>query len=166
MWGISGLRPGLALAAFVILVDQVTKFWAERTLTLYAPVEVTGFFNLTLVYNPGAAFSFLSAAGGWQRWVLSGIAVGVVLLIFVWLARMPRQAWLSVVSLGLILGGAIGNLVDRVRFGHVVDFLDFHYAGLHWPAFNVADAAITVGAVCLIIATFTEQRIAADGRES
>jgi signal peptidase II len=158
MWGISGLRPGLAIAAFVILVDQVTKLWAERALTLYAPIEVTSFFNLTLVYNPGAAFSFLSAAGGWQRWALSGIALGVGLLIFVWLRRLPRQAWLSVASLGLILGGAIGNLVDRLRIGRVVDFLDFHYAGLHWPAFNVADAAITVGAICLIVATFTEQR--------
>jgi signal peptidase II len=160
MWGVSGLRPGLAIAALVLVVDQITKFWAERALTLYAPVEVTSFFNLTLVYNPGAAFSFLSAAGGWQRWVLSGIAVTVGVLILVWLTRLPRQAWLSVASLGAILGGAVGNLIDRLRVGRVVDFLDFHYAGLHWPAFNVADAAITVGAVCLIIATFTEQRAA------
>lgn len=92
--------------------------------------------------------------------------MGVGLLIFVWLARLPRQAWLSVASLGLILGGAIGNLVDRLRIGRVVDFLDFHYAGLHWPAFNVADAAITVGAICLIIATFTEQRIVENREKS
>ena len=156
MWGVNGLRPGLAIAFIVVLVDQVTKLWAERALTLYAPVEITSFFNLSLVYNPGAAFSFLSTAGGWQRWVLSGIALGVSLLIVFWLARLPRQLWLSVTSLGLVLGGAVGNLADRVRLGQVVDFLDFHYAGLHWPAFNVADAAITVGAVCLIIATFTE----------
>jgi len=156
--GASGFRPGLALAAVVLLLDQATKYWAERALTLYAPIEVTGFFNLTLVYNPGAAFSFLSAAGGWQRWLLSGIAVAVGALILFWLTRVPRQAWLSVASLGLILGGALGNLADRIRLGKVVDFLDFHYAGLHWPAFNVADAAITVGAVCLIIATFTEQQ--------
>lgn len=153
----TGLRPGLAIAATVFLLDQLTKFWAERALTLYAPVEVTGFFNLTLVYNPGAAFSLLSAAGGWQRWVLSAIALGVGLLIVAWLRHLPRQAWLSVASLGLILGGAFGNLVDRLRLGMVVDFLDFHYAGLHWPAFNVADAAITVGAVALIVATLTEQ---------
>lgn len=156
MWGVTGLRPGLALALVVVLLDQFTKLWAERALTLYAPVEITSFFNLRLVYNPGAAFSFLSTAGGWQRWVLSGIALGVGLLIVAWLARLPRRSWLSVTSLGLVLGGAVGNLVDRVRLGQVVDFLDFHYAGLHWPAFNVADAAITVGAVCLIIATFTE----------
>ncbi len=153
----SGLRPGLALATAVFVLDQVTKFWAERALTLYAPVEITGFFNFTLVYNPGAAFSFLSTAGGWQRWMFSGIALAAVTLILFWLARLPRDARLSILSLGLILGGAAGNLVDRLRLGKVVDFLDFHYAGLHWPAFNVADAAITVGAICLIIATFTEQ---------
>ena len=153
----SGLRLGVALATAVFVLDQVTKFWAERALTLYAPVEITGFFNLTLVYNPGAAFSFLSTAGGWQRWMFSGIALAAVTLILFWLARLPRDARLSILSLGLILGGAVGNLVDRLRLGKVVDFLDFHYAGLHWPAFNVADAAITVGAVCLIIATFTEQ---------
>ncbi|AGA31882.1 Lipoprotein signal peptidase [Thioalkalivibrio nitratireducens DSM 14787] len=153
----TALWPGLAVAATVFVLDQITKFWAERVLTLYAPIEVTGFFNLTLVYNPGAAFSFLSAAGGWQRWLLSGIALGVGVLIVVWLRRLPRQAWLMMASLGLILGGALGNLVDRLRLGMVVDFLDFHYAGLHWPAFNVADAAITVGAISLIIATCTEQ---------
>ncbi len=153
----SGLRFGLALATAVFVLDQVTKFWAERALTLYAPLEITGFFNLTLVYNPGAAFSFLSTAGGWQRWMFSGIALAAVTLILFWLARLPRDARLTILSLGLILGGAAGNLVDRLRLGKVVDFLDFHYAGLHWPAFNVADAAITVGAVCLIIATFTEQ---------
>jgi signal peptidase II len=153
----SGFFPGLGVAALVLVLDQVTKLWAERALTLYAPVEVTSFFNLTLVYNPGAAFSLFSAAGGWQRWALSAVAVGVGLLIVGWLARLPRQAWVQVVALGLILGGAIGNLVDRIRVGMVVDFLDFHYAGLHWPAFNIADAAITVGALCLVIATCAEQ---------
>lgn len=157
LWVGGGLFPGLGVAAVVLLLDQATKFWAERTLTLYAPIEVTGFFNLTLVYNPGAAFSLFSTAGGWQRWVLSLVAVGVGLLVVGWLARLPRQAWLQVVSLGLILGGAIGNLVDRLRVGMVVDFFDFHYAGLHWPAFNIADAAITVGALCLVIAMCAEQ---------
>lgn len=158
MWGRSGLRVGLALATAVLVFDQVTKLWAERALTLYAPVEITSFFNLTLVYNPGAAFSFLSSAGGWQRWFLSAIAFGVGVILVVWLSRVPRQAWLSVTSLGLVLGGAFGNLIDRLRIGRVIDFVDLHYAGLHWPAFNVADAAITVGAICLIIATFTDQR--------
>lgn len=153
----SGLRLGLIVASVILILDQITKVWAEHALTLFAPVEMTGFFNLTLVYNPGAAFSFLSTAGGWQRWVLSAVAFGLAVLIIVWLTRMPARARLTVVSLGLILGGAIGNLADRVRLGQVVDFLDFHYAGLHWPAFNVADAAITVGAVLMIVATFTEQ---------
>ncbi|TVP91068.1 MAG: lipoprotein signal peptidase [Thioalkalivibrio sp.] len=153
----NGFFPGLGVAALVLVLDQITKLWAERALTLYAPVEVTNFFNLTLVYNPGAAFSLFSTAGGWQRWALSLVALGVAALIVAWLARLPRQAWVQVVSLGLILGGAIGNLVDRVRVGMVVDFLDFHYAGLHWPAFNIADAAITVGALFLVIAMCAEQ---------
>jgi len=153
----SGLFPGLGVAAVVLVLDQITKLWAERALTLYAPVEVTGFFNLTLVYNPGAAFSLFSTAGGWQRWALSLVALGVGVLVVAWLARLPRQAWVQVASLGLILGGAIGNLVDRVRVGMVVDFLDFHYAGLHWPAFNVADVAITVGALLLVVAMCAEQ---------
>lgn len=152
-----GFLPGLGIAGSVLLLDQLTKLWAERALTLYAPVEVTSFFNLTLVYNPGAAFSMFSSAGGWQRWVLSGVAVGVGVLIVGWLARLPRRAVWQVTALGLILGGAIGNLIDRIRLGMVVDFLDFHYAGLHWPAFNVADAAITVGAVLLVITTCAEQ---------
>ncbi|WP_019625814.1 signal peptidase II [Thioalkalivibrio sp. ALJT] len=152
----SGLFPGLAIAALIALIDQVTKRWAEQALTLFAPVEVTSFFNLSLVYNPGAAFSFLAGAGDWGRWLLTTIAVIIGLLITFWLARLPRNAWWSVVALGLVLGGAIGNLIDRLRLGAVVDFLDFHWAGYHWPAFNVADMAIVVGAVTLIVATFLE----------
>ncbi|WP_017941993.1 MULTISPECIES: signal peptidase II [unclassified Thioalkalivibrio] len=152
----SGLGPGLLIAAIIVVADQVTKVWAEHALTLFAPVEVTSFFNLSLVYNPGAAFSFLAGAGDWGRWLLTGIAVVIGLLIAFWLARLPRGAWWSVTALGLVLGGAIGNLIDRVRYGAVVDFLDFHWAGYHWPAFNVADMAIVVGAVTLIVATFIE----------
>jgi signal peptidase II len=152
----SGLLIGLLVAGFILVGDQVTKVWAEHALVLYAPVEITSFFNLTLVYNPGAAFSFLASAGGWQRWALSLFAAAISLVIVIWLARIPRSATLTVVALGLVLGGAVGNLIDRFRVGMVVDFLDFHYAGLHWPAFNVADAAITVGAVLLVIATLTE----------
>ncbi|WP_019594951.1 signal peptidase II [Thioalkalivibrio sp. ALM2T] len=152
----SGLGPGLLIAVAIVLADQVTKVWAEHALTLFAPVEVTSFFNLSLVYNPGAAFSFLAGAGDWGRWLLTGIAMMIGLLILFWLARLPRQAWWSVTALGLVLGGAIGNLIDRVRYGAVVDFLDFHWAGYHWPAFNVADMAIVVGAITLIVATFIE----------
>ncbi|WP_018873514.1 signal peptidase II [Thioalkalivibrio sp. ALJ16] len=152
----SGLIPGLVIAAVIVLADQFTKRWAEHALTQFAPVEVTRFFNLSLVYNPGAAFSFLADAGDWGRWLLTAIAVVIGLLIVGWLARLPRNAWWSVVALGLVLGGAIGNLIDRLRLGAVVDFLDFHWAGYHWPAFNVADMAIVVGAVTLIVATFIE----------
>lgn len=152
----SGFTPGLLLAAVVVVLDQITKVWAERALTLYAPVEVTSFFNLSLVYNPGAAFSILAAAGDWGRWLLSGVAIVIGALILFWLARLPRRAWLSVTALGLVLGGAVGNLIDRLRYGQVIDFLDFHWAGWHWPAFNVADMAITVGAITLIVATFVE----------
>ncbi|WP_018866654.1 MULTISPECIES: signal peptidase II [unclassified Thioalkalivibrio] len=152
----SGLGPGLLIAAAIVVADQVTKVWAEHALTLFAPVEVTSFFNLSLVYNPGAAFSFLAGAGDWGRWLLTGIAVVIGLLIIGWLARLPRRAWWSVTALGLVLGGAVGNLIDRVRYGAVVDFLDFHWAGYHWPAFNVADMAIVVGAITLIVATFIE----------
>ncbi|WP_019023456.1 MULTISPECIES: signal peptidase II [unclassified Thioalkalivibrio] len=152
----SGLRPGLLIAVAVALLDQVTKWWAENALTLYAPVEVTSFFNLSLVYNPGAAFSFLAGAGDWGRWFLSGVAVVIGLLILWWLARLPRQARWSVTALGLVLGGAVGNLIDRIAHGRVIDFLDFHWAGYHWPAFNVADMAIVVGAITLIVATFIE----------
>lgn len=154
----SGLLIGVAIAAVVFVSDQVTKVWAEQALILYAPVEITHFFNLTLVYNPGAAFSFLASAGGWQRWALSLFAAIISLVILVWLARIPRTATMTVLSLGLLLGGAVGNLVDRFRIGMVVDFLDFHYAGFHWPTFNLADAAITTGALLLVIATLTEPR--------
>lgn len=152
----SGLGPGLVIAAAIVAADQATKIWAEHALTLFAPVEVTSFFNLSLVYNPGAAFSFLAGAGDWGRWLLTGIAVVIGLLIIGWLARLPRRAWWSVTALGLVLGGAVGNLIDRVRYGAVVDFLDFHWAGYHWPAFNVADMAIVMGAITLIVATFIE----------
>ena len=153
-WIASGLFPGLGLAMLIVWLDQKTKLWAEAELTLYAPVEVTSFFNLTLVYNPFNLFVDFGTAGNWQRWALSA----VLLLIIGWLARLsPLQAWLKVISLGLILGGAIGNLVDVIRVGRVVDFLDFHYAGLHWPAFNIADVAITVGVLLLIIVLLAER---------
>ena len=108
-------------------------------------------FNLTLVYNTGAAFSFLADAGGWQRWFFVLLAIGVSALLLVWLYRLERdQHWLAA-ALALVLGGAVGNLVDRILHGHVIDFIDLYAGGWHWPAFNVADSAITVGAVMLII---------------
>ena len=138
------------LAALVILLDQWTKVLAEDLLRYGEPRVVTGFFNFTLLYNKGAAFSMLSDAGGWQHWLFSVIAAVVSVVLAVWLYRLPRTARLEPFALALVLGGAIGNLIDRVLYGHVIDFLDFHYAGWHWPAFNVADSAIVCGAGLLI----------------
>ncbi|WP_070990111.1 signal peptidase II [Halofilum ochraceum] len=139
------------LAAVILLLDQITKIWAVSALELYRPVEVLPFFNLTLLHNTGAAFSFLADAGGWQRWFFVGLTAVIAVGITIWLVRLRPEERLTRLCLALILGGAIGNLIDRVRLGYVVDFLDFHVAGWHWPAFNIADAAISCGAVLLIV---------------
>ena len=142
--------PWFAGAAAIVLADQLTKW---LVLARFAPgerVELTGFFNLVLVFNKGAAFSFLAAEAGWQTPVLAAFALGAALVVSVLLVRSPPRRMLCA-GLALILGGALGNLVDRLRFGQVVDFLDFHAAGWHWPAFNVADSAITIGAALLIL---------------
>ena len=143
------LVPWLLLALVVVMIDQVTKVTVERAFALGDSVPVTSFFNLVLAYNTGAAFSFLADAGGWQRHFLSLIAAGASIFIIWLLARHGQQKLFSL-ALSLILGGAVGNLIDRVLYGHVIDFLDFHYAGWHWPAFNVADSAIVCGAGLLI----------------
>lgn len=139
----------LALAALVLLLDQATKAWMLASFRHMESLSVTSFFNLVLVYNSGAAFSFLAGAGGWQKWFFVVLALG----ISVWLLSLLRrhaQERLLPTSLALILGGAIGNVVDRLHFDAVVDFLDFHLAGYHWPAFNVADSAITVGVALML----------------
>jgi signal peptidase II len=139
----------LAIAAAVILFDQVTKWAVEHTFALHEVREITSFFNLVLVYNRGAAFSMLSDAGGWQRELFIGIAA-VASVWMVWLLRKHARETLFCFALALILGGAIGNVIDRVLVGAVVDFLDFHAFGYHWPAFNVADMGISCGAALLI----------------
>lgn len=146
----SGIR-WLGLSLLVIVFDQLTKWWALTALEPYIANEVFPGFNLTLAFNTGAAFSFLSDASGWQRWGLSGLAVVIVTILLVWLRRVPRADWRSALPLTLIIGGAIGNLVDRLRFGHVVDFIDVYYDRWHWPTFNIADSAISVGVVFLIL---------------
>jgi signal peptidase II len=143
------MRKWLSISALVVAVDQLTKYIVGRSFALYESLEVTPFFNLVLVHNRGAAFSFLSSAGGWQRPFFIGIALVAAAWIS-WLLRKHPTETLFCFALSLILGGAIGNVVDRVLFGAVVDFLDFHVFGWHWPAFNVADSAITVGAALLI----------------
>ncbi|MBV2119905.1 MAG: signal peptidase II [Candidatus Thiodiazotropha sp. (ex Ctena orbiculata)] len=135
----------LWLSFVVILLDQLTKQMADRMLTLYEPVYVLPIFDLTLLYNKGAAFSFLSDQGGWQRWFFTVLAIVVTTVLTVWLWRLKQQEKWVAVSLSLIIGGAIGNVIDRILFGHVIDFLHFHYQQHYWPAFNIADSAITLG---------------------
>jgi signal peptidase II len=143
------MRKWLGLAALVLIADQITKYVVSRTFALYESVEVTPFFNLVLVHNRGAAFSFLSDAGGWQR----GFFICIALVASVWIAWLIRKHATQTVfclALALILGGALGNVIDRILFGAVVDFLDFHAYGYHWPAFNVADMGISCGAALLV----------------
>jgi signal peptidase II len=141
----------LWLSVSVIALDQITKALASAQLVLHEPVAVLPTFNLTLTHNSGAAFSFLSQAGGWQRWFFVAVAVGVSLALGWWLQQLQRgQRWLAI-SLALVLGGALGNVWDRIVLGYVVDFVDLYYGDWHWPAFNVADSAITVGAIMLLL---------------
>jgi signal peptidase II len=141
------------LAAAVVAADQVTKAMVLARFAFAERLEVTSFFNLVLVYNKGAAFSFLAQADGWQTPLLAAFALVASVIVGTLIVRKPQER-LFCAALGLVLGGALGNLIDRLRFGQVVDFLDFHAFGWHWPAFNVADSAITVGAVLLILEGF------------
>ncbi len=143
-------RFGLALAAVVIVLDQVSKWWI-LTGVMAPPriIEVTPFFNLVLVWNRGVSFGILSQGSAWMPWLLSALAAAICVGLVIWLRRVDGS-WLAA-ALGLIIGGAVGNVVDRVRFGAVLDFLDVHAAGFHWPAFNVADSAITVGVAILLV---------------
>lgn len=144
------------LSVLVIVIDQASKFYFESSLTLYQQIEVIpDYFSWTLAYNTGAAFSFLADHSGWQRWLFAAIAVGVSVALVVWLLRLKaHETWLAV-ALALVLGGAIGNLYDRVALGHVVDFILVHWQD-RWffPAFNIADSAITVGALMLALDMF------------
>ena len=143
----------LAVSAIVVVADLATKAWISH---LFAPGElytVTPFFNLVLVYNTGAAFSFLAGAGGWQRWFFIGIST-VVSFVILWMLRRHERDTLLSFALSLVLGGALGNLYDRVTLGKVVDFVQLHAAGYYWPAFNVADSAISVGVALLVWDSF------------
>ena len=141
----------LWLSALVVVLDQVTKLWAEAALLGQPPLNLLPHLDLILVYNTGAAFSFLSDAGGWQRWFFVVLAVGVTGVLAFWLARLGRGERLSALSLSLVIGGAVGNLIDRVAYGKVIDFIDVYWdASLHWPAFNIADSAIFIGVILLL----------------
>jgi signal peptidase II len=152
--GITAVWGWYALAVLVVVLDQLIKGVASNALHYAEQVAVTPFFNWTLLHNPGAAFSFLSDAGGWQRWFFIAVSIGVSAVLAVWMTRLPRTARWQLAALALILGGAIGNLWDRLAHGYVVDFIQLHYGGWYFPAFNIADAAITVGAVILLADSF------------
>jgi signal peptidase II len=145
----NSLAPWLGVALIVILFDQLTKIAIAKVFAYGESHALTPFFNLLLVFNRGAAFSFLAAAGGWQRWAFTGLGIVAALVIGYLLKRHGSQR-LFCTALALILGGALGNVIDRLAYGHVIDFLDFHVGTWHWPAFNLADSAITVGAVLLV----------------
>lgn len=156
----------LWLTALVVILDQVSKQTALHFLVPHSPNSFLPWFNFTLTFNKGAAFSFLSNAGGWQRWFFTALAVGVSIFIFLWLRKLSTKEKLLACSLSLILGGAIGNVIDRSIYGHVIDFIDWFYpssegclpfffhinqATCHWPTFNIADSAILLGATLMII---------------
>jgi signal peptidase II len=143
------MRKWLGIAAAVLVLDQLTKYWIRQTFALHEMVDVTPFFNLVFVYNNGAAFSLLANAAGWQRELFIAIALGASAWI-AWLLRSHSADVLFCFALSLILGGALGNVIDRLTLGAVVDFLDFHAFGYHWPAFNLADSGISCGAVLLL----------------
>jgi signal peptidase II len=140
----------LGLALLVLLGDQITKIWIIGTYQLGDSLPLSSFFNLVRVHNNGAAFSFLAQAGGWQRWFFTGLG-SVAAMLMIWLLTQHAGQKLFGFAIACVLGGAVGNVIDRVLYGYVVDFLDFHYAGIHFPAFNLADSAITLGAACLIL---------------
>lgn len=146
----------------VVLLDQASKLWILEHFREYQVVTVWPVFNLTLVYNEGAAFSFLANAGGWQRYLLSGLAAVVSLVLLFWLRRMQPGERLTAWAVALVLGGAVGNLIDRLAYGKVVDFLQWHWEHHYFPAFNLADSAITLGVILLLLDVLLEKR----GRET
>ncbi len=145
----------LSISTVIVLLDQISKQLVERSFDLYERLSVMPFFNLTLAYNEGAAFSFLSDAGGWQRWFFLTLTAAISIVLFFWLKKAACK--IESLAISMVLGGAIGNFIDRLLFGHVIDFLDVYYESHHWPAFNVADMAISGGVVLLIYTTFTQQ---------
>ena len=154
--GNAGLTRWLGLAALIVALDQITKLLISGNFVYGESLPITGFFNLVLAHNSGAAFSFLSDAGGWQRWMFTAIAI-VASIWIVSLMRQHPQQKLFCLALTLVLGGALGNVIDRVAYGYVVDFLDFYWGNYHFPAFNVADSAISVGAALLLLDSFRKK---------
>jgi signal peptidase II len=154
-----GAAAWLLLSALIVLVDQISKTYIARNFGEFDFITVLPVLQITHLHNVGAAFSFLASASGWQRWLFIGLAVCVSLAITVWLFRLPRHAHaLLAAGLALVMGGAIGNVIDRIRLGYVIDFIHFHWDRAYFPAFNVADSAITVGAACLLLDALLEAK--------
>ena len=145
----------LWISLLVVVLDQASKQIAETQLTPHQAVNLLPYFDWYLTYNTGAAFSFLADAGGWQRWLFTAIAIIMSVLIVQWIRKLPAEDTLAAISLSLILGGAIGNLIDRIYLGHVIDYIQIWLGAYPFPAFNIADAAISVGAALLILSSFT-----------
>ena len=148
------MHKWLSLSAITLILDQASKLAVDGNMALFDSIPLLPSFNLTYVHNTGAAFSFLAQAGGWQRWLFAGLALIVSGIITTWLLRLEKHETLMATALSLILGGAIGNLIDRVAYGYVIDFLDVYYQQWHWPAFNIADSAICIGVALMLLESF------------
>ncbi|ATD67284.1 MULTISPECIES: signal peptidase II [Luteimonas] len=147
--------PWLVLSAVVIVLDQLTKYWVLTSLPEYTAIPVIdGFWNWYRTYNTGAAFSFLADAGGWQKWFFTILAIAISGTLAWWLAKTPRRDWRTALPFALVIGGALGNVIDRQIHGHVVDFIQWHWQDHYWPAFNLADAAIVGGAIGIVLFGF------------
>ena len=151
--------PWIFISAFIIVLDQITKYIVLTHLTEQSVIHVLPFLNFILRFNAGASFSFLGNASGWQVYLLSGISIFVSIILIIWLSRLPRSEWVLALPVSMVLGGALGNLIDRVRFGYVTDFIDFHVRNWHFATFNVADSAVTVGATWLVLRLLYESII-------
>ncbi|GBU09805.1 prolipoprotein signal peptidase [Gammaproteobacteria bacterium] len=151
----------LILTLILLVLDQASKLWAVNTLILHDPNAVIPMLNWTLAYNEGAAFSFLANQSGWQRWLFSGLALFASMVIFIWILRLKKHEKILGFGLSMILSGAIGNLIDRVRLGKVIDFIDVYYQtaenSYHWPIFNVADMCICIGVVFILLSSFFDK---------
>ena len=163
-WKDSGLR-WYWVVVLVFLADQLSKQWVLANFDLFESVQLLPFFNFTYVRNYGAAFSFLSEAGGWQRWLFTLVAVGFSTLLTVWLRQQAASLWKLNLAYTLVIGGALGNLIDRLMHGFVVDFIDFYWGKSHYPAFNIADSAIFIGAVLIIWDSFFNSKSEQDKTE-
>lgn len=163
-WKDSGLR-WYWVAVLAFFADQLSKQWVLANFDLFESVQLLPFFNFTYVRNYGAAFSFLSEAGGWQRWLFTIIAVGFSTILTLWLRKQSASLWKLNLAYTLVIGGALGNLIDRLMHGFVVDFIDFYWGKSHYPAFNIADSAIFIGAVLIIWDAFLSGKSEQDTTE-